>query len=196
MSKTALYIDCCIRGNASRTRTLADAFFSALPGEYQVTRLDLTREDLRPLAGRFFEEREALLARHELDHPRFRYAHQLAQADLVVIAAPFWDLSFPALLKLYIENVSVEGITFGADAQGLHGLCRAEACVFLTTRGGSYGPGYEMEQGSRYLEALQKFFGFQSYTCVAAEGLDEEGANPSVLLNAACRQAYELAARL
>lgn len=42
----------------------------------------------------------------------FKYAHEFANADLIVIAAPFWDLSIPALLKVYIENIAVDGITF------------------------------------------------------------------------------------
>ena len=38
------------------------------------------------------------------------YAKQFAGADTIVIAAPFWDLSFPAILKTYIENIYVTGI--------------------------------------------------------------------------------------
>ena len=79
--KTALYVDCCIRAEQSRTRQLSAAFFSALSGEYRVTRVDLTQEELRPLMGAFLEEREALLRRGELTHPRFDRARQLAAAD-------------------------------------------------------------------------------------------------------------------
>ena len=53
--KQALYIDCCVRGAQSRTRRLADAFFAALGKDWQVTRLDLTQEELRPLCGAYFE---------------------------------------------------------------------------------------------------------------------------------------------
>jgi FMN-dependent NADH-azoreductase len=194
--KTALYIDCCIRGSQSRTRKLSDAFFSGLSGEYHVTRLDLTREEFRPLVGDFFKERETLLEKHALDDPRFRYAHQLADADLVVIAAPFWDLSFPALLKIYIENISVEGITFQTTEQGLRGLCKAENCVFLTTRGGIYPPEEGMEQGARYLKALSHFFGFDNFSCVAAEGLDVQGLDGGAILREAENQATALAKTL
>ncbi|MFQ8766830.1 MAG: NAD(P)H-dependent oxidoreductase [Oscillospiraceae bacterium] len=77
-----------------------------------------------PAHGRFFEQRQRLLETGDFSHPRFRYAKQFANADLVVIAAPFWDLAFPALLKLYIEQVSLDGITFGANETGLVGLCQ------------------------------------------------------------------------
>lgn len=120
--KNVLFVDCCIRGEASRTKKLADAFLSALPADCRVTRLDLMAEELSYFKDGYFAQREQLLAAGERDHPRFRYAHQFAQADRIVIAAPFWDLSFPALLKVYIEQVSVDGITFGSTESGLPGL--------------------------------------------------------------------------
>ena len=40
-------------------------------------------------------------------------------ADTIVIAAPFWDFSFPAALKIYIENIYVTGIVsrYGSDGR-------------------------------------------------------------------------------
>ncbi|MCI8651904.1 MAG: flavodoxin [Oscillospiraceae bacterium] len=194
--KELLFVDCCVRGEESRTKKLAQAFLNAVDQtKYHVTVINPEAEGMQPLTGAFFAQREKLLAQGALDHPRFRYAHQLAQADVVVFAAPFWDLSFPAILKVYIENVSVDGITFGCNAQGLYGACRGSRMVFLTTRGGYYSNS-PLEQGSRYLEAIKDFFGFQSYSCIAAEGMDAEGSNPSVLLADACGRARGLAASL
>ena len=133
--KRALYIDCCIRGKQSRTRKVAEAFLAALPKTWKVTTVNLMREDLRPLSGEFFAGREELLQTGKIDDVRFDRARQLAAADLVVIAAPFWDMSFPALLKIYIENVSVEGITFRGTEEGLRGLCRAEQMCIRDRRG-------------------------------------------------------------
>ena len=103
-----------------------------------------------------------------------------------------WDLSFPALLKVYIENVSVENITFGCGEAGCYGICQARRMVFLTTRGSAY-EGSHLEMGSRYLQAMAEFFGIDRYDCVAADGLDAMGANPESILRAACAQAAELA---
>lgn len=188
-----LYVDCLIRGGASRTARIARSFFDALDSaKHHVTHLDLMQEGLRPLVGDFFQEREALLQGGSLDDGRFSYARQFAQADDVVIAAPFWDLSFPALLKIYIENVSVDGITFGCNAEGIYGTCRGHRLIFLTSRGGCYN-GSPQEQGSRYLAALKDFFGFDEYRCIAADGLDSEGADVEGILSAACDEAVELA---
>ena len=171
--KQILFVDCCIRRELSRTKELADAALAVLGtrDDIAVTELCLMDEPFQYFSEGFFAQREHLLAAKELDHPRFRYAHQFAEADAIVIAAPFWDLAFPALLKVYIENVSVEGITFGCNASGCFGICRAQRMLFLTTRGGSYD-GAPDEMGARYLEALCGFFGIPRFDCVAADGLD------------------------
>lgn len=168
-----LYIDCCIRGEQSRTRKLADAFLFALSQrtDISVDRLTLMDEPLVPFQNGFFWQRERLLEQGELDHPRFRYAHQFQQADRIVIAAPFWDLSFPALLKVYIENLCVQGITFDCDETGTHGVCRAQKMFLLTTRGGAL-EGSPLDNGTKYLGDMAKFFGISSFAYVAADGLD------------------------
>ena len=112
-----------------------------------------------------------------------------------MIAAPFWDQSFPALLKVYIEQVSVDGITFGSTEEGLKGLCRASHMIFLTTRGGFY-TGDAMEMGSRYLEALHTFFGIGAYTCIAADGMNVAGFDAEASLRRAMQEAAQLAASL
>ena len=180
--KNVLFVDCCIRREASNTKKLAEAFLSALPSDCAVTRLELMAEDISYFKDSYFD-------------PRFRYAHQFAQADLIVIAAPFWDLSFPALLKVYIEQVSVDGITFGSTEDGLKGLCRASHLVFLTTRGGFY-TGDAMEMGSRYLEALHTFFGIGEYACIAADGMNVAGFDAEASLCRAMQEAAQLAASL
>lgn len=112
--KKVLFVDCCIRREASRSKELAEYFIQKLEetGAYEIERLCLMDENLSYFSDGFFFQREALLAEGKFDHPRFRYAHRFAAADKIVIAAPFWDLSFPALLKVYIENLCVDGITF------------------------------------------------------------------------------------
>lgn len=194
--RNVLYIDCCIREGQSRTAKLAESFLSALPGDCAISRLNLMGEGLLPLYGPFFRERERLLAAGALDHPRFRYARQLAEADIAVIAAPFWDLSFPALLKIYIENVSVEGITFRSSAEGLTGLCRGTDLVFLTTRGGIYAGDDPLEQGTAYLKGIRRFFGFRRFHTVSANGLDVQGCDGEEALREACADAAALAKTL
>ncbi|MDD5945324.1 MAG: NAD(P)H-dependent oxidoreductase [Clostridia bacterium] len=167
-----LFVDCCIRRGASRTRRIADSFLKAVDSSmYEVEELCLMDEPLEYFKEGFFEQRERLLADRKFDHPRFRYAWQFKNADKIVIAAPFWDLSFPALLKVYIENLCVEGITFGCDERGCFGTCKADKLVYITSRGGIYDNS-PMEMGARYIEAMCGFFGIDSFECISADGVD------------------------
>ena len=191
----ALYIDCCIRGELSRTKQLGEAFLAELQrsGKHDIERLTLMDEPLVPLSNGFFWQREKLLEQGDLDHPRFRYAHQFQQAERIIIAAPFWDLSFPALLKIYIENLCVQGITFDcSETGGCFGTCRAEKMLFLTTRGGSM-EGNPMDNGTKYLGDMAKFFGIPVFEHVAADGLDMGLEPVETILSRAIAQAETLA---
>ncbi len=172
--KKLLFVDCCIRGEVSRTKRLAEAFLSVLPaGEYEAERLDLGTLPLRPLDRSGYAAREALLSKGDLRDREFALAKQFASADLILVAAPFWDMGIPAALKTYCERVSVSGITFGCDEAGnFTGLCRAEKMILLTTRGMEIPDGSPMEQASPYLKALCRFFGIGGFEMVSAWGMD------------------------
>ncbi len=60
-----------------------------------------------------------LIASRQFDDPYFRYARQFAGADEIVIAAPYWDLSFPSVLKVYLEHICITGITFQYTPEGM-----------------------------------------------------------------------------
>ena len=193
--KDVLYIDCCIRGEQSRTKKLAEAFLAELGKRENISveRLTLMDEPLIPFSNGFFWQREHLLETGELNHPRFRYAHRFQQAERIVIAAPFWDLSFPALLKVYIENLCVQGITFDCnETNGCFGVCKAEKMLFLTTRGGAL-EGSAMDNGTKYLGDMAKFFGIPSFEVIAADALDMGLEPVETILGRAIARAKETA---
>lgn len=191
-----LFANCCIRGERSRTLTIARAFIDALDKDAcTVDELDIMRAGLAPLDAESLAERDALLAAGRFDAPRFAHARAFATADVVLVAAPFWDLTYPALLKIYIENISVQGITFDVDERGMHGLCRGSHMVFVTTRGGIY-EGSEFEHGSREMASLSKMFGFDGYSCIAVEGTDIPTVDIEAELARAKAEAADLARRV
>ena len=104
-----LFINACIREN-SRTLVLAKNVMKDMSGE--IAEINLNLENIEPLDRELLEKREKLIGEGRLDDPMLRYAKQFAEADEIVIAAPFWDLSFPAKLKIYLEQIAVSGITF------------------------------------------------------------------------------------
>lgn len=193
--KTLLYVDCCIRREASRTRLLAESFLGNLPQGWQVKKVTLMDEPLLPLMEGGFRQREELLKQGDFSHRRFDYAWQFQKADAILIAAPFYDLSIPALLKVYIENVSVDGITFLCDENGLRGNCRATSMTFLTSRGGFYDNSPD-EMGSRYMEAMCRFFGTGVYRSIAADGVDMDPTKTPAILERACKAAAQAAREL
>lgn len=193
--KKVLAVDCCIRGSKSNTKRILDAFLDGLGENCAVEYLKLDEENLSAMTGAFFEQRQRLLAEGKLDHPRFRYAHQFAGADEIVIAAPFWDLSFPALLKVYIEQLCVDGITFKSGHGGLRGECRAKDMVFITSRGGIF-ENSPLEMGSRYMEAMHTFFGIDNYFCIAADGVDMSMVDTETAISKAMAEAKELASNI
>lgn len=128
-----LYIDCCItvHGSASRTAALAETFLSAWRAahpEADIETLDLKTLTLNPLLGNALRLRETLQGEGRTEGASFALARQFAAADRIVIAAPYWELSFPAQLRLYIEHIAAQGITFDYTSQGQVGLCGRKNC--------------------------------------------------------------------
>lgn len=194
-----LFIDACVRQAHSRTRKLARSFldrYREAHPDTHITTLDLTELDLSPQTPRLLRQRDQLWAEGRLDNPLFDLAHQFAKADRLVIAAPFWDLSFPAILKIYLERISCNKITFGYGPQGeLLGLCRAEKLLLITTRGGDFSQPdtASMEMGARYLEALCRMYGIPTFQLLCAEGLDDVRNDASALLAEAIKRAGPMA---
>ena len=113
-----LFVDACVRGAESRSRMLAERFLSSYAAanpDAAILRRDLMRDRLEPQYPEVLACRDALAAAGKLDDPLFADAWQFARADRIVLAAPFWELSFPAILKIYLERVSMRDITFGYE---------------------------------------------------------------------------------
>ena len=171
--KNVLFIDACARPD-SRTRFLAEKVLAKL-GE-QTEEVNLYSEKLLPLTYEQLEERNRLIAAGDFSAPLFQFACQFAEADEIVIAAPYWDLSFPSVLRVYLEHTTVTGLTFRYSKTGVPiGLCQAKRLIYVTTAGGPIG---DRNFGFDYVEALAKtFYGIPQVLCFQAENLDIWGAN-------------------
>ena len=189
-----LFIDGCVsqRGPASRTRALAEAFLSAFreshPGA-EVETVTLEALDLKPFLPAALDERDALASVGAFDAPVFDLARQFRGADKIVAAAPFWDLSFPAVMRTYIEYISANGLCYHYEADGCHGDCRADRLAYLTSGGDFERP---ESLGVLYWKQLAKMFGIPQFDCVFAGGLDVDPAKTPEIMDAACEQARTL----
>lgn len=173
-----LYINACVRAQ-SRTKRLADRLIEKLGGGAE--RLDLASLSFPVADEAFLERRDRLIAAGAFDDPLFDLARQFAAADRIVIAAPYWDLSFPAALKQYVEQINVLGITFAYTPEGVpKGLCRAKKLYYVMTAGGTYVP---EEYGFGYVCTLARsFYGIEDVELIQAVGLDLVGADPEGIL--------------
>lgn len=167
-----LFVNACLRED-SRTHRLAERVLQKLNG--QITEINLQKKPVQALTAETLNKRSRLLADKKYDDEFFKYAHQFADADIIVIAAPYWDLSFPAVLKCFVEAISVVGITFEYTAQGVRGLCKAQKLIYVTTAGG-YIP--ENDYGFGYFDYLAThLYGITETQLFKAEGLDITGAD-------------------
>ena len=144
--------------------------------------LDLNTIEFPVVDEEFLNKRDRLVSNRDFGDPVFDLARQFAEADEIVIAAPFWDLSFPAALKQYFEQINVVGITFYYTPEGIpKGLCRAERLTFVTTVGGDFFP---EEFGAGYIRALsQNFYGIPEFRLIKATGLDIIGADVDAIID-------------
>ena len=174
-----LFINACVRKN-SRTLVLAKKVMQDMDGE--ITELDLSVENIAPLDSVLLEKRESLLSNGKTDDPMLAYAKQFANADEIVIAAPFWDLSFPAKLKIYLEQITVSGITFEYINGRPSGLCKAKRLTYITTSGGPIFADF----GYAYVKSLaQNFYGIQKTQAFRAMNLDVDMISVEELLEKA-----------
>lgn len=173
-----LFLNACIRPG-SRTLELAETLLQKLKGDVQEVRLHEASLPALDLDG--MKKRDQAARENDFSDRVFDAAKQFAVADIIVIAAPYWDLMFPAMLKTYLENVTVSGITFYYSDQGRpESLCKAKALHYVTTSGGFIG---QNDFGFSYVKALaQNFFGISEVKRYAAEGLDIVGADVEAIL--------------
>ena len=120
----------------------------------------------------------------------FELAVKFASADEVVIAAPYWDMSFPASLKLYIEQLCVNKLTFCYNEKGMPcGLTKIKKAVYLTTAGGYIGSN---NFGFDYIKGVfSNLFGIADISFFSAEGLDIYGNDSEKILSDAISNMYK-----
>ncbi len=179
-----LFVDACVREN-SRTRILAEYLLERLEGE--IERIELNAAKLLPLDADRLKQREELICVKNYEAEQLQPAVQFSTADVIVIAAPYWDLSFPALLKDYIENVTVRGVSFEYDEKGIPvGLCSAQKLIYVMTAGGFAG---DLNMGFEYIKSLASvLYGISDVICIKAEGLDIEGNDVEAVMEKAKRE--------
>ena len=194
-----LFVNGCIsqRGEESRTLVLARSFLDAWQARHPEAEVETVEPEallaLKPFAPEMLNDRDALAGIRCFDAPVYDLARQFRAADRVVVAAPFWDLTFPAALRTYIEYISAVGLTYHETEAGCCGDCAAQWRVYLTS-----GGDVEREDsiGVLHWRQLAAMFGIPKFDYVFAGGLDAHPETAGETLAAARSLAETLARTL
>lgn len=113
------------------------------------------------------KEREKIVKMHHL-------ADEFISYDYFVFVSPLWNLSSPAVMKAFLDNLFIAGKTFAHTANGPKGLLSGKRAIHIHTRGGQYTgtPMQQLESGDRYLRIALNFLGIEVMDTIIAEALD------------------------
>jgi FMN-dependent NADH-azoreductase len=122
---------------------------------------------------------------------------QFVAADKYVFVTPMWNLSFPPVLKAYIDAICIAGKTFKYTEQGPAGLLNNKQALHIQARGGIYseGPAAALESGHSYLVKILNFIGISQVDAIFAEGMSAFPDKAEDIKQKAIAEAKEKAAR-
>jgi len=166
--RNLVVINACVREADSRTLRIAGPIIDALAGRYSVIRFDLPEMDIVPLTPGLYAQRAAGIVPEWAKEA----ASAIARADRILIAAPFWDMSFPAVLKCFFEQTSLFDITFTDSGKTCVGLCKSPKVLYITTRGMDIRTGSPLEQATPYIKAISHLWNLGELTTVSASNMD------------------------
>jgi len=184
--KNLLFVNACVNRATSRTYRISKALISLLQKstDFDVTELVLEEKNISFLTSETLNNRLALSDREDFENEVFNYSNQFRDVDCVVIAAPYWDFGFPAMLKAYIEAISIPGIVYRFTEEGQPiGLCKAKNIYYVTTRGGYVGD--ENDLGYATIAQVSEFYGIEKVRCISMDGFDIPTNDTEVLIKTA-----------
>ena len=186
-----LRIDSSARRDGSETRALSDALIGRIEATANTT---MTRRDLAVDAPSLVNE--AWVGANFTD-PDARSDAQVAElaasdalvaeleaADVIVIGAPIYNFSIPAVLKAWIDMVARAGVTFRYGENGPEGLLQNKRAYVMMASGG-VPIGSAMDFASPYLRHLLGFIGIHDVQFISAAEVKEDSHRLDATLAAA-----------
>ena len=195
MKKKLLYISVNSKPeNLSSSKMVARKFinkFLERNGDFKVEEVDLYKEHIPRLEYQYFKDRNCVITEEdakklpEKDQKEIRKIRELCDqfisAQMYVIAAPMWSLSFPAPLKEYIDCIVQEEKTIsfekGKKPKGLLDD-KERAVVYIQSSGGNIPWILDpiMDKGENYVAQIMKAMGIKNVQelKVDATGTTEE----------------------
>lgn len=171
----------------SASKTVARAFINEFVNrypEFEVKELDLYKEHIPRLEYKYFEKRSCLVSEEALNklskedqeevHKIVKLCDEFKEADLYVIAAPMWSLSFPAPLKEYLDCVIQDGKTIQISEDKVNGLLddKVRGMLYIQSSGAHipWGLGMILNKGIHYVESTVKAMGIKRFKELLVDG--------------------------
>jgi FMN-dependent NADH-azoreductase len=181
---TLLHIDASPRGERSNSRKLGRAFVASWRAAHPDTRVigrDVGQEPPPFVTEAWVEgaftpaDQHSAAARAAIAVSN-RYVDELLEADQVLITTPIYNLSVPAALKAWIDQVVRAGRTFARGAGGFEGLAKGKRALIIVASGSDFRP--DSPAGAYnflepYLRAVLGFIGITDVRFVYAHSLNQ-----------------------
>ena len=167
-----LFINSCYNYEKSRTLYLAKKIFEKfdIDSNFDFEEVKLKDLHLLPLSEEKLNTRFDLKNKNLFDMDMLTYSKKVLSADIVVIAAPYYDFSYPSILKLFIENISVPNLMYNYTKDGYTGYARGRKFIYITTRGSNLPD--EEDFGYLNLDRMFKLYGFKESQLIGFGGTD------------------------
>ena len=153
-------------------------------GKLIVEEIDLYEDYIPLLRAEFFSKRDTLASgeayealsledRKDIDRIN-ELVDQFRSADIYVIAAPMWNMLFPAPLKQYIDCIVCNERTVKINENEVQGLLgdKVRKMVFVQSCGGElpliFKP--KLDHSATYLKDLFKFMGISKFMELLVDG--------------------------
>ena len=194
MKKKLLYITVNSKPEKlSSSKTVARLFiqkFMEKNPDFEVDEVDLYKEHIPRLQYEYFVGKNALVEKEALNQlddaskKEIKKINQLCEqfisARVYVIAAPMWNLSFPAPLKEYFDCIIQDEKTISFENKKPKGLLNDldRSLVYIQSSGGKI-PAYPrpiLNKGVNYIKFIAKFIGIKKFKelLVDSTGTTEE----------------------
>ncbi len=186
--------------SSSRTvsRRLVNTILKRVP-DAELEELNLYEAHIPQLKGCYFESRSAIVssaARDKLSAEEqnevSKIEHlcdQFKEADIYVLAAPMWSLSFPAPVKEYLDCIIQAGKTITFENNKPHGLLNDKTRTFIYVQSSGASIPWllkpALSKGSNYVHEIMKFIGISTFDELLVDGTGTtEAERQSAIKNA------------
>jgi FMN-dependent NADH-azoreductase len=149
--------------------------------DFKVEEVDLYKEHIPRLEYKYFKKRNCIIDECNLseeDKLEVRQINKLCkqfmEADVYVVSAPMWSLSFPSPLKEYIDCIVQDGKTVSFEDDKPEGLLNDKDRTFIYIQSsGGHIPWLlkpVLNKGVNYVESIMKFMGIKKFDEILVDG--------------------------